>query len=164
MSLYGERITCGRLADDSGTPAHALPGDRPVWSRDRVVDVKHSKIDIKLYWAGNRLPGPLPRWRRSTKTRASFLPQPASRADQTIAGQRGAGREPREGSDQRRVDVMRAEHADAARRRAAMRVPGAKRAFDVPVEIAIGRGRTQPARRLGSTEAPQGAAFEGGAP
>ncbi|MGE0598275.1 MAG: M1 family aminopeptidase [Dehalococcoidia bacterium] len=48
MSLYGERITCGRLADDTGVPAHALPGDRPVWSRDRVVDVKHSKIDIKL--------------------------------------------------------------------------------------------------------------------
>ena len=48
MSPYGGPTTCGRLADDSGMPAHALPGDRPVWSRDRVVDVKHSKIDIRL--------------------------------------------------------------------------------------------------------------------
>ncbi len=57
MSLYGERITCGGLADDSGVPAHALPGDRPVWSRDRVVDVKHSKIDIKLDLTEKRVAG-----------------------------------------------------------------------------------------------------------
>ena len=48
MSLYGERLTCGRLADEPSTPPHALPGDRAVWTRDRNVDVKHIKIDVKL--------------------------------------------------------------------------------------------------------------------
>jgi aminopeptidase N len=48
MSLYGERLICGRLAAEPASLPHALPGDRPVWSRDRAVDVKHSKIDIKL--------------------------------------------------------------------------------------------------------------------
>ncbi|MGB4862593.1 MAG: hypothetical protein WBO97_09045, partial [Tepidiformaceae bacterium] len=57
MSLYGERITCGGLAGESRTPAHALPGDRAVWSRDRVVDVKHSKIDIKLDLEAKRVSG-----------------------------------------------------------------------------------------------------------
>ncbi len=57
MSLYGERTTCGGLAGESGTPAHALPGDKAVWSRDRVVDVKHSKIDIKLDLEAKRVSG-----------------------------------------------------------------------------------------------------------
>ncbi|HMO97028.1 MAG TPA: hypothetical protein PKD27_12995, partial [Tepidiformaceae bacterium] len=46
--LYGERITCGWLGEQPKTPPHALPGDRPVWPRDRVVDVLHMKIDVKL--------------------------------------------------------------------------------------------------------------------
>src|SRR5512139_4197260 len=57
MSLYGERITCGRLADEPATPPHALPGDLPVWTRDRVVDVKHSKIEIKLDVPAKRFAG-----------------------------------------------------------------------------------------------------------
>ena len=46
MSFYGERIRCSRIWEDDETPPHALPGDRPVWTRDRTVDVKHIKIDI----------------------------------------------------------------------------------------------------------------------
>ncbi len=57
MSLYGERIRCSRLVEDFETPPHALPGDKPVWTRDRVVDVKHIKIDIKLDLAGKRVSG-----------------------------------------------------------------------------------------------------------
>ncbi|MEO8538770.1 MAG: M1 family aminopeptidase [bacterium] len=48
MSLYGERIRCSRLFEDHETPPHALPGDKPVWTRDRSVDIKHIKIDLKL--------------------------------------------------------------------------------------------------------------------
>jgi len=57
MTFYGERISCGRLADEPSTPAHALPGDRPVWARDRVVDVKHSKIEVRLDVYGKRVSG-----------------------------------------------------------------------------------------------------------
>jgi aminopeptidase N len=57
MQLYGERLTCGRLAGEPATPPHALPGDRPVWTRDRVVDVKHTKIDIKLDVPGRGVAG-----------------------------------------------------------------------------------------------------------
>jgi aminopeptidase N len=46
--LSGERLSCHRLFDEPATPPHALPGDRPVWPRDRIVDVKHSKIQIQL--------------------------------------------------------------------------------------------------------------------
>jgi len=46
--LHGERTGCGRLWDEPRTPPHALPGDRAVWPRDRVVDVLHVKIEIKL--------------------------------------------------------------------------------------------------------------------
>jgi aminopeptidase N len=57
MSLYGERAGCGRRWDEPRTPPHALPGDRPVWPRDRVVDVLHMKIDIKLDVPGKRVSG-----------------------------------------------------------------------------------------------------------
>jgi aminopeptidase N len=57
MSLYGERLTCGRLADEPSTPPHALPGDQPVWTRDRAVDIKHSKIDVKLDLPEKRVSG-----------------------------------------------------------------------------------------------------------
>lgn len=41
---------CTRHAElvDEKTPPHALPGDRPVWPRDRVVDVLHMKVDVRL--------------------------------------------------------------------------------------------------------------------
>ncbi len=55
--LYGERMTCSRLLDEPRTPPHALPGDRPVWPRDRVVDVLHMKIDLKLDIPGKTVRG-----------------------------------------------------------------------------------------------------------
>lgn len=42
------RLRCGHVHDEPRTPPHALPGDRPVWPRDRVVDVVHSKIEVSL--------------------------------------------------------------------------------------------------------------------
>jgi aminopeptidase N len=57
MSFYGERIRCSRVWEDDETPPHALPGDRPVWTRDRTVDVKHIKIDIKLDLGERRVSG-----------------------------------------------------------------------------------------------------------
>lgn len=50
-------MTCRRLGDEPPTPPHALPGDRPVWPRDRIVDVKHIKIDIKLDLPAKRVFG-----------------------------------------------------------------------------------------------------------
>jgi aminopeptidase N len=47
-SSFESRYACGREFADPPTPPHALPGDRAVWPRDRVVDVVHIKIDIKL--------------------------------------------------------------------------------------------------------------------
>ncbi|WBL36103.1 hypothetical protein O0235_00280 [Tepidiforma flava] len=49
--LYGERLSCGRLefgGDEPRTPPHALPGDRPVWPPDRLVDILHVKIEVQL--------------------------------------------------------------------------------------------------------------------
>lgn len=57
MSFYGERIRCSRVLETDETPPHALPGDRPVWTRDRTVDVKHIKIDIKLDIDDRRVSG-----------------------------------------------------------------------------------------------------------
>lgn len=39
------------------TPAHALPGDQAVWPRDRVVDVLHMKVDVRLDLPGKRVSG-----------------------------------------------------------------------------------------------------------
>src|SRR5947208_79806 len=47
-SSFESRYACGREFADHPTPAHALPGDRAVWPRDRVVDIVHIKIDIRL--------------------------------------------------------------------------------------------------------------------
>lgn len=58
--LYGERLSCGRLAlaaDEPRTPPHALPGDRPVWPRDRVVDILHVKIEVALDIEARRVRG-----------------------------------------------------------------------------------------------------------
>jgi aminopeptidase N len=54
-TFYGERLRC-RAIDDS-TPPHALPGDRPVWTRDRAVDIKHTRIDLKLDVPAKRIAG-----------------------------------------------------------------------------------------------------------
>lgn len=42
----GSGSGCGR--GDERVPQHALPGDRPVWPRDRVVDVQHIALDLAL--------------------------------------------------------------------------------------------------------------------
>jgi len=55
--LHEEREGCGRLGDEPRTPPHALPGDHPVWPRDRVVDVLHMKIDVRLDVHGKRVSG-----------------------------------------------------------------------------------------------------------
>jgi aminopeptidase N len=40
---------CSRLMDYGDTgPGHALPGDAPVWPRDREVDVRHLLLDVRL--------------------------------------------------------------------------------------------------------------------
>ena len=50
---------CTRHNDwvDDKTPAHALPGDRAVWPRDRVVDVVHMKVDVRLDVPNKRVSG-----------------------------------------------------------------------------------------------------------
>ncbi|MGI8925383.1 MAG: M1 family aminopeptidase [Tepidiformaceae bacterium] len=56
MSEY--RITgmeCGRR--DVATLAHALPGDRPRWPRDRAVDVEHIKLEVTLDAAAKAVAG-----------------------------------------------------------------------------------------------------------
>ncbi|MCK9518372.1 MAG: HEAT repeat domain-containing protein, partial [Dehalococcoidia bacterium] len=42
---------------DEQVPQHALPGDRPVWPRDRVVDVRHIALDLSLDIEGKRVSG-----------------------------------------------------------------------------------------------------------
>ncbi len=39
------------------TPPHALPGDRAVWPRDRVVDVLHMKVEVRLDVPNKRVSG-----------------------------------------------------------------------------------------------------------
>ena len=50
---------CTRHSDrvEEKTPPHALPGDHPVWPRDRVVDVLHMKVDIRLDVPNKRVSG-----------------------------------------------------------------------------------------------------------
>jgi len=42
---------------DEKTPPHALPGDHAVWPRDRVVDVLHMKVDVRLDVPNKRVIG-----------------------------------------------------------------------------------------------------------
>jgi aminopeptidase N len=44
-------------AGDEKTPPHALPGDRPHWTRDRAVDVRHILLEIKLDVPGKGISG-----------------------------------------------------------------------------------------------------------
>lgn len=52
-------VRCTRHGDwfEEKTPPHALPGDRPVWPRDRVVDILHMKVDVRLDVPGKRIAG-----------------------------------------------------------------------------------------------------------
>jgi aminopeptidase N len=43
-SYHHQRFDQGRQS----TPPHALPGDRATWPRDRVMDVKHIKVQVKV--------------------------------------------------------------------------------------------------------------------
>ncbi|MBI2765280.1 MAG: HEAT repeat domain-containing protein [Chloroflexi bacterium] len=48
-SSWEGRVSCAH--NGAGAPAtlpHALPGDRPVWPRDRVADMRHLKLEITL--------------------------------------------------------------------------------------------------------------------
>ena len=50
---------CTRHSDwvDEKTPPHAMPGDHAVWPRDRVVDVLHMKVDVRLDVPNKRVSG-----------------------------------------------------------------------------------------------------------
>ena len=50
---------CTRHSDwvDEKTPPHAMPGDHAVWPRDRVVDVLHMKVDVRLDVPNKRVIG-----------------------------------------------------------------------------------------------------------
>jgi aminopeptidase N len=47
-----ERLGCGRTGADGPRPGHALPGDKPQWPRDRVVDVRHIKLELSVHVEG----------------------------------------------------------------------------------------------------------------
>jgi len=47
-------VTCGRGFDST---VHALPGDRPVWPRDRGAALKHSRIAVVLDTANKQVSG-----------------------------------------------------------------------------------------------------------
>ena len=53
--IEGE-IACGLLGAD-GVPGHPLPGDRPQWPRDRIADIRHSKIDVRIDVPGQGISG-----------------------------------------------------------------------------------------------------------
>ncbi|MGK2964503.1 MAG: M1 family aminopeptidase [Tepidiformaceae bacterium] len=46
--LFEEYISSSASFAEPPSPAHALPGDRQVWPRDRVVDVRHTRLELKL--------------------------------------------------------------------------------------------------------------------
>lgn len=45
------------LRFEEKTPPHALPGDRAMWPRDRVVNVRHIKVQVVLDVPGKRVAG-----------------------------------------------------------------------------------------------------------
>lgn len=84
--LYGERLSCGRLAlaaDEPRTPPHALPGDRPVWPRDRVVDILHVKIEVALDIEARRVRGTVTHTVSTLNDGTRFVPFDA--VDMTIS-------------------------------------------------------------------------------
>jgi len=56
-SLIEGRLACGRELRAPGPQGHALPGDRPKWPRDRVVEVRHIKLDLGLDLKGKAVFG-----------------------------------------------------------------------------------------------------------
>ncbi len=55
--LVDRELTLTRGGLGEGTPPHALPGDRPQWPRDRVVDVRHILLEIALDLPGKGVGG-----------------------------------------------------------------------------------------------------------
>lgn len=49
-------LGCGRF-EFGGIPAHALPGDRPRWPRDRTVAVEHTRLEVTLDIAAKGVAG-----------------------------------------------------------------------------------------------------------
>ncbi len=47
-SIHEGRTLRRHETGDVATPAHALPGDHPQWPRDRVVDVRHILLELRL--------------------------------------------------------------------------------------------------------------------
>ncbi len=45
------------LRFEEKTPPHALPGDHAMWPRDRIVDVRHIKVQVTLDVAGKSVSG-----------------------------------------------------------------------------------------------------------
>jgi aminopeptidase N len=85
--LYGERLSCGRIeltGDEPRTPQHALPGDRPVWPRDRVVDILHVKIEVRLDVEARRVRGTVTHTVSPLNDGTQFVPFDA--IDMTISG------------------------------------------------------------------------------
>jgi aminopeptidase N len=48
VHTWNERVGCARSEAEDGPHGHALPGDGPRWPRDREVDVRHTRLEVKL--------------------------------------------------------------------------------------------------------------------
>ncbi len=56
FSSFGSILGCG--SGERGAPRHhALPGDGPQWPRDRAVDLRHLKLEVKLDVPGKSVSG-----------------------------------------------------------------------------------------------------------
>jgi len=55
--MVDRELTLTRGGVDERAPAHALPGDRPQWPRDRAVDVRHILFEIALDVPGKSVGG-----------------------------------------------------------------------------------------------------------
>lgn len=53
---FERKLDAGGQLDQPG-PAHALPGDKPNWPRDRVVDVMHLKLQVELDFENRTVTG-----------------------------------------------------------------------------------------------------------
>ncbi|MES4792040.1 MAG: hypothetical protein C4321_02805 [Chloroflexota bacterium] len=84
--LYGERLSCGRIGltgDEPHVPQHALPGDEPIWPRDRVVDILHVKVDVRIDVEEKRIRGTVTHTVVPLNDETRFVPFDA--VDMTIA-------------------------------------------------------------------------------
>ncbi len=57
FNTWNERISCAHGEAPDGPHGHALPGDAPRWPRDREVEVRHTKLDVKLDVPAKRVSG-----------------------------------------------------------------------------------------------------------